>query len=359
MSRHLKVKELGLALVFATILACTSALAQTGGVTGKVTGENGSPMVGYTIQIDRQEIKWSSHVKTDKKGEYVYIGLNPGVYKVTLLSPDGKTINYQQKEIGVGDPTEINFDIAKLQKEAEKAAEANPEYQKQVEAQKENASLKQMFDQGRELYGQKQYVEAAAVFEKALPLAKDRNIPIVLGQLADTWGQAAAAESDRDKKKQYQSNALDYYNKVLAIAPNDAGVHNKLGHFYGDMGKSDDAISEFKKAAELDPTHAANYYYNLGAILVNTGKMDEAAAALKKATEIDPSNSLAWYWYGMALLGKATVKPDGTMVPAPGTIEAFQTYLKLDPNGKHAPEAQASIESLSGKANLVYKKSKK
>ena len=55
--------------------------------------------------------------------------------------------------------------------------------------------------------------------------------------------------------------------------------------------------------------------------------------ALKKATDIDPTNANAWYWYGMALMGKAQVKPDGTMVPAPGTIEAFQTYLKLAPSG--------------------------
>jgi len=47
-------------------------------------------MVGYTIQLDRVDIKWKSHVKTNKKGEYIYIGLAPGNYRVTLLNPDGK-----------------------------------------------------------------------------------------------------------------------------------------------------------------------------------------------------------------------------------------------------------------------------
>jgi len=228
-----------------------------------------------------------------------------------------------------------------------------------VEAQKQSASLKQLFDQGRELYNQQHYAEAAAQFEKALPLAKDRNVPIIMSQLADTWGRAAGVETDPDKRKQDYASALDYYTKVLALAPNDPSLHNNLGHLYGDMGKADEAMAEFKKAADLDPNHASSYYYNLGAILVNKGDMDNAAVALKKATDLDPNSSMAWYWYGMALLGKATVKPDGTMVPAPGTIEAFQAYLKLDPNGKHADEAKASIESLSGKANLEYKKTKK
>ena len=72
-----------------------------------------------------------------------------------------------------------------------------------------------------------------------------------------------------------------------------------------------------------------------------------------------PTNANAWYWYGMALMGKAQVKPDGTMVPAPGTVEAFQTYLKLQPSGPWAPQAQASIDSLQGKESLEYKKTKK
>lgn len=359
MSRLWKQKAIGVAFIFAALLVCTSAFAQTGGVTGKVTGQGGVAMAGYLIQIDRVDIKWSSHVKTNKKGEYTYIGLAPGNYRITLLGTDGKPIHYEEKHIGLGDPEETNFDIGQIQQEAQKAAESNPDYQKQVEAQKQSASLKQLFDQGRELYNQQHYAEAAAQFEKALPLAKDRNIPVIMSQLADTWGRAAGVETDPDKRKQDYASALDYYTKVLALAPNDPSLHNNLGHLYGDMGKADEAMAEFKKAADLDPNHASSYYYNLGAILVNKGDMDNAAVALKKATDLDPNSSMAWYWYGMALLGKATVKPDGTMVPAPGTIEAFQAYLKLDPNGKHADEAKASIESLSGKANLEYKKTKK
>lgn len=152
---------------------------------------------------------------------------------------------------------------------------------------------------------------------------------------------------------------MDYYNKVLALAPDDATLHNNLGNLYAEMGKSTEAAAEFKKAADLDPTHASGYYYNLGAIMVNKGQMDDAATALKKATDLDPTNANAWYWYGTALMGKATVKPDGSLAPAPGTVEAFQTYLKLQPSGPWAPQAQASIDALQGKQSLEYKKQKK
>jgi tetratricopeptide (TPR) repeat protein len=350
---------MGVAIVFAAFLTCLPAFAQTGGVTGKCTGQGGTPLAGYTILVERTEVKWSSKVKTNKKGEYTYIGLAPGSYKLTLMGPDGKAMYYIEKHVGLGDPTEANFDMAQAQQEAQKTQEANPEYQKQVAEQKQTANLKQIFEQGVALYNQKQYADAAATLEKGLPLAKDKNLLIVQGKLADTWAKAASAETNPDNRKADEAKALDYYNQVLQNDPNDASLHNNLGNLYAEMGKSADAAAEFKKAADLDPTHASGYYYNLGAIMVNKGQMDEAGAALKKATDLDPTNANAWYWYGMALLGKAEVKPDGTMVPAPGTVDAFKTYLKLQPNGPWAAQAQASIDSLQTKESLEYKKQKK
>lgn len=353
-----RLRVLGFAIVFAMILTCASAFAQTGGLTGKCTGTGGTALAGYTVQIDRVGLKWSGHVKTNKKGEYTYIGLASGDYKVTLLGPDGKPLHNEEKHVGLGDPTEVNFDIAEAMKRAEKAMAADPEYQKQVAAQKESANLKQVFEQGRALYEQKHYTEAAAVFERALPLAKDRNVPIVLSQLADAWTRAADAETNPDTRKEDFAHALEWYNKVLAIAPNDASIHDNLGHLYGEMGRSDDAIAEYNKAVELDPNHATTYYHNLGVILYNKGQLDAAAVALKKATDSDPTNANAWYLYGMSLLGKATTKPDGSILPFPGTVEAFQTYLKLEPTGSHAAEAQSSIEYLSAKTTMEYKKKK-
>jgi tetratricopeptide (TPR) repeat protein len=337
-----------------------SAFAQTGGLTGKCLGEDGKPLVGYTVQVDRQEMKWSQHTKTNKKGEYVYIGLSPATYKVTLLSPAGQQVFFQTQHVGIGDPTEVNFDLAK---EKANTMKEHPEEAKKVEEdqknQKQFTGLKATFDQAAALFQAKQYAESAAMFEKALPLAKDKNVPIVLSQMAQAYAKAADVDQNRDARLQDQQKAIDTYQKAMAISPNDAGLHNNLGSIYATMGKVDDAKAEFQKAADLDPTHAGNYYYNLGVVMVNQGKMDDAAVALKKATDIDPNNANAFYWYGMALLGKAETKPDGSVVPVPGTIEAFQTYLKLQPNGPWAQAAQASIDQLKATVPTEYKKAKK
>jgi tetratricopeptide (TPR) repeat protein len=350
---------IGVAVIGAALLTCVPVFAQTGGLTGKCTGQDGAVLAGYTIQIERVEIKWVSKVKTNKKGEYTYIGLAPGNYKLTLLDPSGKAMFNITNHVGLGDPTEVNFDMAKEMANAKKEAEANPEYQQKRAAeekeQKQFTGLKATFDQGQALYAQKRYTEAAAMFEQALPLAKDKNIPVILARLADTYGKAAEAETAPDARKQDQDKAMSYYQKALEASPDDASLHNNLGSLYADMGKVTEAQAEFQKAVDLNPTGAGAYYYNMGVILVNKGKMDDAAAALKKCTDLDANNANAWYWYGMALMGKAEFKSDGTVVAAPGTIEAFQNYLKLDPKGQWAAAAQASLDQLQGKVNTEFK----
>jgi tetratricopeptide (TPR) repeat protein len=363
MSSSCARRMIGVAVIGAALWLCTPGFAQTGGVTGKCTGQDGSVLAGYTVQLDRQEIKWTSHVKTNKKGEYTYIGLAPGMYKLTLKDPSGTVVFFISTHVGLGDPTEVNFDLAKEMASAKKEAEANPEYkaQKAVEEkeQKQFTGLKALFDQGTALYNQKRYTEAAGMYEQALPLAKDKNVPVILARLADSYSKAATVDATPDARKQDQDKALSYYQKALEVNPSDASLHNNLGSLYADMGKVPEAQAEFQKAIDLNPTGAAAYYYNMGVILVNKGKMDEAGVALKKCTDLDPSNANAWYWYGMALMGKAEFKPDGSVVAAPGTIEAFRTYLKLAPTGQWAAASQASVDQLTGKVNTEYKAAKK
>jgi cytochrome c-type biogenesis protein CcmH/NrfG len=76
--------------------------------------------------------------------------------------------------------------------------------------------------------------------------------------------------------------------------------------------------------------------------------MDEATQAFKKATEVDPKFADAFFMEGRALMAKLTLAADGKVVAAPGTTEALESYLKLEPNGKYAGEAQAMLQTLQG-----------
>ena len=337
------------ALVLAAILAgVTPLFAQTGGLTGSAKDAQGNVCAGYPIIIERQDVKGTYKTKTNKKGKYVYIGLPIGQYKIILDDPSGKQLFYVTHHVGLGDPTEVDFD---LQKEMQRQAQ-NPEVQKQQAAaqaqQKQFANLSQIYTQGNTLYTQGNYAGAAAMFEKAVALAKGKNLNVILARTADAYSKA----------KQYDK-ALEFYQKALANTPDDAGLHENVGNVYANMNKIPEAQAEYQKAAQLDPTHAAEAYYNIGAIMTNTGHMPEAAAAFKQATVVDPKYADAYFLEAQALVGQAKTGPDGKVVPAPGTIDALQNYLKVAPTGKYAAQAQAMLQSLTGEVPTQFKSGKK
>ncbi len=350
MGKHDKQRMLKGALALIAALAMAAPLfAQTsGGVTGFAKDPSGKPYVGYTILIKRQDVNETYKTKTNKHGRYVYIGLPIGVYKVTLISPDGKPVFYISKNVGMGDPTEIDFDMAKEEQRAKEEEAKNPvvqqAQQQQAKEQKKFVSLSVIYNQGTALYNKQDYAGAAAQFEKALPLASGKNELVVLTRLADSY----------DKAKDYK-NAIATYQKAIQLAPTEADLYNNLGSVYSDMGDIKSAELQYEKAAQTDPTHAAMYYYNMGVTFVNENQPDAALNAFQKAIKADPTYAEAYFQEGQTLLSKASTSPSGKTVFPPGTAEAYQTYLKLAPTGPNAATAKAILQTLQAGVQTQYK----
>ena len=337
-------------VVLAALFAGGSmARAQTGGFKGHVTLQDGKPCQGCLIMIDRQSVKGHYHTKTDKHSNYIYIGLPLDTYRVTLEDPTGKPLFYITKHMEMGDPTTVDFD---LPKEATEQAKANPQAAAQAAAQQKAIqqmnSLKTAFNQASALEDQKQYAQAAAAFQQAEPLAKEKNLEVVLAREADCYRLA-----------QNYDKAVATYQKLLALNPENGDAHSGLGNTYSAMGKFSDAEAECDKSATANPAGASKCYYNVGVYANNQGKMDDAAAAFKKATQLDPTNAEAYFLEGQSLMGKATMGPDNKIVPAPGTVEALEAYLKLAPNGPNAASAKAMLQSIQGSVQTEFKVPKK
>jgi tetratricopeptide (TPR) repeat protein len=126
----------------------------------------------------------------------------------------------------------------------------------------------------------------------------------------------------------------------------------------GKLGKTDEAAAEYTTAAQLDPSRAGMYYFNLGAILTNAGKVDDANAAFDRALAADPTRTDAYYWKGVNLIGKATTDKNGKMVAPPGTADAFKKYLELDPSGRYASAAKEMLATIGEKIETTYTKGK-
>src|SRR5205823_9740207 len=114
-------KVAALAGLAVALAGAAPAFAQTGAVTGHCIDDKGQAIVGYPIVIERQEVKGVYKTKTDKKGNYIYMGIPLGQYKVTLQDPTGKTVFFISKHVGLDpSPTIIDFDMAKERAEQAK-----------------------------------------------------------------------------------------------------------------------------------------------------------------------------------------------------------------------------------------------
>jgi tetratricopeptide (TPR) repeat protein len=112
----------------------------------------------------------------------------------------------------------------------------------------------------------------------------------------------------------------------------------------------------------LDPANAAQAYRNAGITMYNAGKMKEAVEPLKKATELDPKSAQAWYLLGASLVGAMEYKKVGDkmeVVVQPGTVEAYQKAVDLDPNGPYGQQAKQGLEALAQIAPGIDTKLKK
>ncbi|MGH9740994.1 MAG: tetratricopeptide repeat protein [Candidatus Acidiferrum sp.] len=83
--------------------------------------------------------------------------------------------------------------------------------------------------------------------------------------------------------------------------------------------------------------------------MYNANRLGDAVEPLQKAAQLEPNNPQTWYLLGASLVYKMTVKKEGDKdVPvfAPGTIEAYQKAIDLDPNGVYGKQAKEGLEQL-------------
>ena len=362
--RNLAVAATGMAFL------AISAFAQITTIEGLVKGADGKPVQGAEVRITRTDIKGNYKTKTDKKGHYLYMGLPMGMYNVEVWV-DGKIAGQPQNKIKTtpGDPIPVNFDLhadqadaqakqAAMQKAAEtgqvtddmrrgmskeQIAAMEKQVKEQSEKMKKNKELNDAFNEGMTALQAKQYDQAIAAFDKAGTL--DPSQLAVWTNLADAYMKNSEGKTGPAFDENVQKG-LETYQKAVTMKPDDAGLHNNYALALAKAKKFDETQLELKKAADLDPTNGGKYYYNLGALLVNSGQTGPASDAFKKAIELTPTYADAYYQYGISLMGQAKTDSSGKVIPVPGTAEAFQKYLELQPNGQWAESAKGMLASL-------------
>jgi tetratricopeptide (TPR) repeat protein len=376
---------LALFMLMAGLCANPAFAQDTASVKGVAKDVEGKPIAGATVEWVSLENGRKYDLKTNNKGEYFSLGLAPGHYKVTLYGPDKKEIfHYNGFTVSSAENT-LDFDMKKEQANAAQGAGLTPEQLKQQQEQaakiaKENSTIKGL---NEKLAAAKTAADAGdfdtAIAQITEATQMDPSRDLLWAKLGDYELTSAAKQTDSaEKTKRYDAAVTDYQKAVdlrqkaldAAPAPKPPDATKTLASFYNNkgkaeaqMGKTEDAVKSYNQAAQLDPAGAGMYYFNLGAILTNANNKNDAemrkaaAEAFDKAIAADPNRADAYYWKGTNLIGAATLQGD-KMVAPPGTAEAFQKYLELQPTGPHAEEAKAMLQGLGATVETSYGKKK-
>jgi tetratricopeptide (TPR) repeat protein len=359
---------------FSFLLCSGGAFAQISAIEGDVKGADGKGVQKAEILIERKDMKGTyKGAKTDKKGHYIYNGLPLGKYKVSVLIDGQEKDSMDGVQTRLGDPTEVSFDLKKnadQQAQIAKAAETGTltkdqergmskekkdEYEKKAKenaaAISKNKALNDLFNSGKEAVAAKNYDAAIQSFTKATEIDPAQHV--IWASLADAYTSMAATKTGPEQEDALNKGAAAW-QKAIEIKADDPAYHNNYALALAKSKKYQEAGVELEKAAQLDPPAAGKYYYNLGAVLVNNGQNDPACEAFKKAIGADPNYADAEYQYGVCLVSKATVASDGKIVPPDGTVQAFQKYLELKPDGPFAEAAKGMLATIQGGVETKY-----
>lgn len=303
------------ALVVSLGLAVPAVAQSTGMVKGKVIDAKGAPVEGAKVLIEFAEgVNRKNETKTNKKGEFIQIGLFPGNYKITA-SKEGVGAQMFEVRVRIGAAAEVNFQLS-------------PQSGLSEEDKKKSAALQTALTTGETLIKEGKHDEAIAKFNEALAVLPNCHV---------CYYYIGTAQM----QKQQLTEAEASFKKAIEIKPEFAEAYNALAGVYNSQKKYDEALAMSSKAAEVAGAGGgagnAAAIYNQGVTLWNAQKFPEAKAQFEKAVAIDPNMADAWYQLGMANLNTGDMN---------GAVAAFEGYLKAAPNGPKAAEAKTIISQL-------------
>ena len=305
----------------ALAIAVPAAAQSTGMVKGVVKDASGQPVDGAKINIDMTEgVNRHFETKSNKKGEFVQIGLPSGRYTITA-EKDKQTSGPTPAAVSVGRPADVSLVIG---------AGGGGAASKETAAK--NAELKKAFEEGIAASQASNYDQAIVSFGHAAEINPNcfdchYNIGYMYSQKKD-YDKAEAA-----------------YKKAIELKPDYAEAYSGLANIYNLQRKFDLAAEASKKAMDIGGSSAAggaaggnaDAMYNQGVILWNAGKIPDAKKQFEAAVAANPSHAEAHYQLGMALVNEGNL---------PGAATEFETYVRLAPNGPNAATAKGILATI-------------
>jgi tetratricopeptide (TPR) repeat protein len=301
-----------LALAVLLTISAAPALAQSI-VKGKVLDAQNKPVEGATVTFEATEANRKAQTKSDKKGEFLQVGLASGQWKVTATK-DGIGTHLLPATVSQGRPVELTFHLSPAG-----AAGAGDKAAAELQALAASA------------------IAAMRAGQNDDAIAKFNDVITKIPTCSDCYYNLGVAHTN----KQEYDKAEAAFKKTIELKPDSSEAYTGLANVYNAQKKFDLATEAGTKAAQYASSApgggGAEASYNQGVILFNAQKFAEAKTQFEAATKADATYAPAFYQLGMTALNLGQI---------PDAVAALETYLKIAPDGPKAAEVKTSLPAL-------------
>ncbi len=311
-----------LGLLVVLVAWATPGFAQsTGMVKGKVVDSANQIVEGATVILETKDSGARRFkVTTNKKGEYIQIGLQPGSWTITA-SKDGIGEAKAEVRITLGASEQIDLTLTKA------GAAGGPGMSKEEAAKLD--TMQKAFDEGIKLTQAGKLDEAIAKFMEAKAINPD------CFACQFNIGLSYAAKKDVPK-------AEEAFLAASALKPESPEPFNQMANMYNANKQYDKAAQMAAEASKRSGGAAgggasAESLFNQGVVLWNGQKYAEAKVQFEAAVKAKPDYADAHYWVGMASLNTGAM---------PAARASFESYLKYAPTGQYAEQVKTFLAQL-------------
>ncbi|MDQ1559115.1 MAG: hypothetical protein QOD32_2175 [Pyrinomonadaceae bacterium] len=385
---------------FAVAAAAQVTTTATGKVTLKQADGTEAPVADALVEIHRTDIKQTLKTKTNKKGEYVYAGLDPvGTFTVIVSAPgatstylanvrlnhkpdnnfvlspgDGKALTLAEVKAASagagaakGSGAAPAAGAAKADGETvtpEEAKKKEEEYKRQVaevtaknaKIEDRNAKLPVVFKAANEAFNAKKYDEAVTLYDQAIGIDPNeavvyRNKAIVLRTRAvDRYNAAAKAKDQAGKDAARADLKLATETAEKAVTTYRTPQADRVATT-GDAAKTEDLDYLFQRAESYRVALQTNAQVDTDAGIKAFQEYIAAETDAAKKTKAEASLGDALFQGGRVDESIAAYKT--ILAASPNNLDAIYGLglaLASDPTGAKTAEGRDMLEQFANKA---------
>lgn len=371
--------RLGICVALFTLLMSAHAQTSSTQVEGRVS-DGAKPLAGVSVTLTNLATARVFKVRTDTSGKFLLIGMPYGDYQIEIVNAAGENLYKQKQPVApyASGPAVLVIDVSQRKGAGMQSASG--------QAEQSGAGAAGSGQQSK--YTKEQIEEIKRLNEKALninQLIKQANDAMAAKNWQDALGPLDQLIAVEPSNWQYYSSlgdaqlnlgqypqAIESYQKGIQVLESNTAEDSKgpaadpakkragearmltnEGNALLKLHKNTDALAAYNKAASLDP-NPATAYFNICATQYNAGNTEGALEACDKAIAADPNKADAYFIKGSLLIAGGKTDAGGTLIAPPGTAEALNKYLELQPDGPHANDVREMLQAIGSKVETTY-----